>query len=1038
MRKILRFLMAAMPVFTALVGLASAQQTRTPMLIVPPEEKATSLKLSAVKIEAQIFGFLSETKMTMTFYNPNDRVLAGDLNFPLPEGATVSGYALDVDGVMVDGVVVEKDKGRQVYEKIVRQGIDPGLVEQVKGNNFKTRVFPIRPRGSRTIMVKYLSELVHDPKGTGYHLPLSFKDPVEEFSLRVEVVKPAVKPVIKQGNLANFSFEKWRDSYVADIVLKNEPITKDLVIALPDIERQKVLVEKDVDNRYHFVINDFPKLPDSGQTKVERKSPGRIVIFWDASGSSEKTDHKRELKLLENYLTRQGAKKVDVDVVLFRNEAEEAERFVIEKGNSEKLIAALSTVGYDGGTQMGCLSPNASSEAPDFYMLFSDGLSNFGKEETTGFKAPIYAISADSAANHSFLRYLALQTGGEYFNLNRLDDETVLSRIGTSPYSFISASSETGGIDDIYPKVSQPVYGRFALAGKFEAEKTKITLNYGIQGKVLNKVEYEISRSDAVDGTLLRLFCAQKKIEDLQVFPKRNEKELIAIGKEHGLVTPGTSLIVLEGLQQYVEHKIAPPTTLPDMRTAYFARINDNQRKEQRRVADKLEQVVAMWQKRVDWWNTEFKQPKDLKHKPAPDGETSRPRGAVPPGGSVQGFRTGRLDQPGRAEQMTPQRNLATGYSDSPAEARQPAVMDEARAKRPEEAVLGEDTIAPSKTPQAVADTEPEVGAPAGSSEAERAAKRESDKRGELSPHPEGSISLKPWDPSTPYLAELKAAKPETYLNVYMGQRKTYAASPAFFLDCADFFFKQKQDVLAVRVLSNIAELELENPHLLRVLGRRLAQESLQEPARTVFEEVLRLRPEEPQSYRDLALTLDSLEQYDRAMELLYLVVTTTWDRFPEIEVVALMELNRTIARAKRAGIKDFPVDPRLIKLLDVDVRIVLTWDADMTDVDLWVIEPSGEKAFYQHSLTSVGGLVSRDVTDGYGPEEYVLKKAPKGQYKVQANYYGSGAPTLTGAVTLKVDVFTRYGRPDEKRRSITLRLKHPQDVVSVGEIEFQ
>src|SRR5208283_1319430 len=81
------------------------------------------------------------------------------------------------------------------------------------------------------------------------------------------------------------------------------------------------------------------------------------------------------------------------------------------------------------------------------------------------------------------------------------------------------------------------------------------------------------------------------------------------------LVSPGTSLIVLEGLQQYVEHKIAPPKSLPEMRTKYFAMIENQQQKEKKRVADKLEQVVAIWQKRVDWWNTEFKCPKDFKYK---------------------------------------------------------------------------------------------------------------------------------------------------------------------------------------------------------------------------------------------------------------------------------------------------------------------------------------------------------------------------------------------------------------------------------------
>ncbi len=84
---------------------------------------------------------------------------AGDLYFPLPEGTAVSGYALDINGVMVDRAVVEKQKGHQFFKKILYRGIDPGLVEWVKGNNFKIRVFPIPARGTRTVMVRYPGEL---------------------------------------------------------------------------------------------------------------------------------------------------------------------------------------------------------------------------------------------------------------------------------------------------------------------------------------------------------------------------------------------------------------------------------------------------------------------------------------------------------------------------------------------------------------------------------------------------------------------------------------------------------------------------------------------------------------------------------------------------------------------------------------------------------------------------------------------------------------------------------------------------------------
>src|SRR5205085_6237154 len=131
---------------------------------------------------------------------------------------------------------------------------------------------------------------------------------------------------------------------------------------------------------------------------------------------------------------------------------------------------------------------------------------------------------------------------------------------------------------------------------------------------------------------------------------------------------------------------------------------------------------------------------------------------------------------------------------------------------------------------------------------------------------------------------------------------------------------------------------------------------------------------------------------YLRALELLNHVIMTKWDRFDGIELPALTEANRIIAKLGTLPSDKslpLPLDPRLIKNLDLDVRIVLTWDADLTDVDLWLIEPSGEKCVYDHNRTTIGGLLSRDFTQGYGPEEYCLRRAMAGEYKIQANYYG-------------------------------------------------
>ena len=149
------------------------------------------------------------------------------------------------------------------------------------------------------------------------------------------------------------------------------------------------------------------------------------------------------------------------------------------------------------------------------------------------------------------------------------------------------------------------------------------------------------------------------------------------------------------------------------------------------------------------------------------------------------------------------------------------------------------------------------------------------------------------------------------------------------------------------------------------------------------------------------------------------------------------MRGSHTVKRVGSAYINRIPIHKKLIKALPVDVRIVGTWDADLTDIDLWVLEPTKEKAYYDNRLTSIGGHMSADYTDGYGPEEYCLKRAKRGTYKVQANFYGSSAQTLSGAVTIRLELYTNYGRRNERRRVATLRLNQESETVTVGVLEF-
>ena len=173
-------------------------------------------------------------------------------------------------------------------------------------------------------------------------------------------------------------------------------------------------------------------------------------------------------------------------------------------------------------------------------------------------------------------------------------------------------------------------------------------------------------------------------------------------------------------------------------------------------------------------------------------------------------------------------------------------------------------------------------------------------------------------------------------------------------------------------------------------------------------------------------------------MDTLYEVIIRPWHgRFPEIELITLAELNALVATADTT-LDTGRIDPRLLKNLPLDLRVVLSWDADNTDIDLWVIDPDGEKAFYGNQLTWQGGRMSQDFTGGYGPEEFSLKSAKPGKYKVQAQFYGHRQQIVAGATTLQLTLSTRFGTREQQVRAVTLRLKGQSEVVTVGEFTVE
>ncbi len=948
-----------------------------PRIKVPPAE--TPIQLQSMKVDVRIVGLHAETTQTLRFYNPNHRILAGDLECALPSGAVVSGYALDINGRMVDGVIVGKQKARMIMDTEQRRRVDPGLVEHVRGNVFNTRVYPIPAQGTRTIKIVYVSELAFKGNDAAYQLPLPQKETVAQLDLSIAIAKSPVAPEI--GGFGNVKLTDWDDQWKAQASFKNLKANDNLWIKLPNIPQQLIDVETFGGQQYLSVLDRFTHKV----MKVAKRK--RVAVAWDASSSHDGQARLAEIAVLEEALKQWPG--CTIDVLVFRNDVEKQ---VKSFGNINDLRTYLQQLPYDGATDLSKLDfrasalPHADVEA---WLLFSDGLHTLGNGTPKTDRIPVYTLTASQRHDQGYLRFIAAMSGGAHITLRDQDIKAAVEICAGQQLGLVRVDDPQQILQDIQI-VNKTEAGLAHVYAKLLRHGTIHLIYRGDNNQEIKK-EVMVNVNNVKESHILARAWAAQKAQVLALFPERNKNALVALGNQYNLVTPGTSLLVLENLNQYLRHGVQPPASWPEMRNQYDLalkrRANDRKRFEQ----DKLTRVIGWWQQRVNWWNRDFNVPKD--------------------------FRFHR-------------KGAAKAAEDAPAEANVMALADG----------VDEETDAAAPAPEMAQNAREGSGRRRAVTRSGGAILKKEKKQNGMSAH--ASMVVKRWNPNTPYLTAIKAAPAGGHYNSYLAQRSAYASSPGFYLDCAGYFIDFDLDV-GLRILSNLAEMKIENAALLRVYAWRLQEAGELDRALEIFERVRTMRSDEPQSHRDVALLLiqrynKTAQQADalRAVRLLYDVVINKWQRFEQIEVLALTELNALLAKMPVDLRQQCQfIDARVQQHLPVDVRIVLSWDADNTDIDLHVHEPSGEVAKYSHNRTYIGGFVSRDFTQGYGPEDYFVKKAMTGEYKIYCHYYGSRQQTLVGPCTVTATVYTNYGRPDEQKQVLTLRLNKPRDTYLVGSI---
>ncbi|CAF3314541.1 unnamed protein product [Rotaria sp. Silwood2] len=1102
---------------------------------------STPLKMIKLYVEQQvnaIFPLMHQVATTMTFRNDHNQVLEGALEFTLPETATICGFGLDVDGVIVDGVVVEKQKARITFEKEVRKGVDPGLVEIVQGNVFRTRVYPMPAGGTRTVRVIYQDQAQIENDRFLFNIPVYFNTTLEKLDISLICLHSPndCQPEFISNVQFQQSFVNSNGKYCSEIHQVNvEPMQDDQSITYMiknlTSERPIPSVEIDPDDRSqaYFALCYIPPIPKSNNMVLNSRKTMWICIVWDASLSRVNVENRNHeiniLKMILNTWLLNGTD-IKLTVVVFRNVLEEPCSFNVEEQDYWwKLNQFLTNLSYDGATNLFQLT-TLSSTVPNatHYFLFSDCLSTMGNDKLELLNnltaKPIWIFNANFAhepTNFSLINYLINLSGGGYISREKINARNsakdIVQWIDRPQTRYLNMDViNNANIHDIYPSHSitlTPNTERFILVGKMSSSHSaNIAVNFVISDQ-LHRKEFMIDKADSTTenyGLLRRLYAKQMLIE-LTAFPEKNKKRILDIGLKYSIVNDFTSILVLETLQQHIEHNICPHQSRTKLYNDYMAYQYNKKQEETTINQVKLAAVLNLWQTRCTWYDTIIS---DKQRKNAFKKKTSNQYGMF---FSDRTRRRSRSGSPVTTRSYCRERETEFYRSRRERSQSRSSVTRSSRARRLETDFTMEDASfefmehgrfvsenAPSffsydhRVELSHSNDDDEGGEV---HELSNASRRELilmtnqlpsiDKNTFFTPTNTDSsnqtITVQNWDPQTPYMDKLKSSTNlQAAYQIYLDARPSYSKSPSFYFDIASYFFSQARssnsklssidtfnqhhslsnfdvqpssneinissfntneyEYIGLRILTSVLELELESPQLLRTVAYKLVELGLFNLAENIFRHIINLRSDEPQSFRDLALLLQESNVENKNIieisDLFKKVIFGEWDtRYAEIEVTTLHEFNCFLFKFHQQQIYN-SFDNRLIRHLPVDLRIVMVWDTNDTDVDLHVIEPTGEECYYSHKNTAIGGMISRDFTSGYGPEEYLIRKAVKGTYRVRAKYFANHQQSLTGATTIMLHIYKYYGQPYQQKEIVTLRLSSNQEMIDVCKVDFE
>jgi Ca-activated chloride channel family protein len=260
------------------------------------------IEVVSIEVKTRITDQVAVTTIEQEFRNPNAARIEGSFVCPLPKGAQIDKFTMDIDGKPCEAELLPAEKARKIYDDIVRSMKDPALLEYAGRDMFRVRIFPFEPNGKRRVTLKYTELLKSDSGLVSHTLPLSAGKfsarAVSKVSVSVElesgkplksIYSPTHEVDIKRSGAkrATVAFESDERAVPSDFALYFSPKGESIGLDL--------LTYREPGQDGYFLLMASP-----GVDVAEREAGAKDIIFvLDTSGSMAGKKLEQAKKALE-------------------------------------------------------------------------------------------------------------------------------------------------------------------------------------------------------------------------------------------------------------------------------------------------------------------------------------------------------------------------------------------------------------------------------------------------------------------------------------------------------------------------------------------------------------------------------------------------------------------------------------------------------------------------------------------------------------------------------------------------------------------